>query len=204
MSATAHLAFGWIRASALALLATFILAADLQGGCMATRPPRSYLWIEIVSCSENVVNEIAGVYFLGALTPRDDGADYSGIAMQEARARFLREPGVLIVARQLAFADSTEPFYTFGPPGGELERQESERPGVWRRTDGERERRYFLGSAEPTCDTLEAGKRVVVQEQSYCCDTGRAGDMGCILQAGQLVPSLKAPPTAEELAADNP
>jgi hypothetical protein len=170
---------------------------------MATRPPRSYLWVEIVSCSENVVGEIAEVYFLGALTPRDDGADYSGIAMQEARARFLREPGVLIVARQLAFADSTEPFFTFGPKGVP-ERLESDRPGVWRRTDGEGERRYFLGSAEPTCDTLQAGKRVVVQEQSYCCDTGRAGDMGCILEAGQLVPSQKAPPTDEELAADRP
>lgn len=148
------------------------------------------------------MNEIAEVHFLGALTPRDDGADYSGIAMQEARARFLREPGVLIVARQLAFADSTEPFYDFGS-GGIIE-SKSERPGVWRRTDGERERRYFLGSAEPTCDTLQAGKRVVVQEQPYCCDTGRAGDMGCILEAGQLVPSLKAPPTAEELADDRP
>lgn len=169
------------------------MAPSLEAGCMSTRPPRSFLWIEIVSCSEAVVKEIADVYFVGALRPRDDGADYSGSALREAQARFRRSPGVLLVARQLAFADSSEPFYVDGPDGP-FTKKFSDRPGEWRRTNGESERRFYLNSTEPSCDSLQAGKRAVVQEQGYCCDTGRAGDMGCILEAAELVPSLKEAP----------
>ena len=98
---------------------------------MNTRPPRSFLWIEVVSCSESVVNEIAEVYFVGALHPREDGADYSGTAVLRAEARFRESPGVLLVARQLAFADSTEPFYDLD--SDELFTQKfSDRPGEWR------------------------------------------------------------------------
>lgn len=45
------------------------------------------------------------------------------------------------------------------------------------------------------------GGRIVVREVSCCCDTGRGPEIGCIVQASELVPSPKAPPTDAELAA---
>ncbi len=109
-------------------------------------------------------------------------------------------PGVLIVAREVAFADSTRPF-TKRTPTGKSETVYSDRPGEWQSAGTQPERRFFLGSAEATCEALLGDGRIVVREVFRCCDTGRGPELGCILQVSELVPSPKAPPTDTELAA---
>ena len=109
-------------------------------------------------------------------------------------------PGVLIVAREMAFANSTLPF-TKRTPSGKSETVYSDRPGERQSAGTQPERRFFLGSAETACEALVGGGRIVVREVSRCCDTGRGPEIGCILQVSELVPSPKAPPTDAELAA---
>lgn len=185
------------RALALAALATLSGAADLSAVCIASRSPDRDLWIEVVSCSDRVRTEVADELFFDALAAGDSGG--ARFAAPRA-AEVLREsPGVLLVARELAFADSTQPFSKRTPQGG-FETAYSDRPGEWQSAGTQPERRFFLGSDEATCETFVQGERIVVREVFRCCDTGRGPEIGCILRVSELVPSPKAPPTAEELS----
>ncbi len=186
-----------MRALALALLASLSLAGDLSAVCIASRPPERDLWIEVVSCSDQVLQEVADELFFQALGRTDE--DWTRSAVARATKVLRETPGLLIVAREIAFADSSLPFARMTPQGT-LDFVYSDRPGEWQSAGTQTGRRFFLGSAEATCEALMGGGRIVVREVSRCCDTGRGPELGCILQVSELVPSLKEPPTAAELS----
>lgn len=97
-------------ALALALLMTLSRASALEGACMNTRPPERDLWIEVVSCSEQVLREVSNELFVQAVGRTDQ--DWTRNAVPRATGLLREKPGVLIVARELAFADSALPFYS--------------------------------------------------------------------------------------------
>lgn len=109
-------------------------------------------------------------------------------------------PGLLIVGRVLALADTDGPF-SIRDPAGKYVTAVSGWPFEWRPPESEGERRYFLGATRATCEALQAAMRIVVHEHFTCCDTGRSGEIGCVLAVPELRPSSKAPPTAAELSA---
>jgi hypothetical protein len=176
---------------------TFAVAANLEGTCMLSRPPDRDLWLEVVSCSDGALREVSDELFFQAQVSND--ADFTRDAVPRAAALLRATPGVLIVARELAFADSATPFTTFDPTGKPVTRF-SDRPGKWQSSDTELEGRYFLGSPVATCESLMRAQRLVVREVFRCCDTGRGPELGCILAVGELVVSAKAPPKAGELS----
>lgn len=182
----------------LALLLTLSMARSLEGSCMNTRPPERDLWIEVVSCSDQVLREVSNELFVQFAGRTDE--DWTSHALPRATTLLREKPGVLIVARELAFADSALPFYgwTGGTPSQAMF---SDRPGIWQGSGVRPEVRYFLGSAYATCDKLLKSGRQVVREVSNCCDTGRGPGLACILQVSELVLSVKEPPTPEQLTA---
>lgn len=186
-----------IRRFALALLAAVSVARDLPAVCSSSRSPERDLWIEVVSCSDQVLQEVSDELFVQALGRT--GGDWTRFAVPRAKELLRATPEVLIVAREVAFADSTRPF-TKRTPGGESKTVYSDRPGDWQGAGTQPEGCFFLGSAEATCEALIGGGRIVVREVSRCCDTGRGPELGCILRVSELVPSLKAPPTADEIS----
>ena len=197
MIASTRQASGPIRALALALLATLSVAGDLKGSCIIFRSPDRDLWIEVVSCSDQVLREVSNELFLVALGRTDE--DWMRYSVPRATALLRETPGLLIVARELAFSDSTLSFAK-RTPKGTYESVFSDRPGEWQSAGTQPERRFFLGSAELTCEALSGAKRIVVREVFRCCDTGRGPELGCILQVSELVPSAKAPPTPAEIS----
>ncbi len=190
-----------IRALALALLVALSLAPPSRGSCVIFRSPDRDLWVEVVTCSDQVLQEVADELFLQALGRTDQ--DWTGSSVRRATALLRETPGLLIVARELAFADSALAFAKTNPQGT-FETAYSDRPAVWQSAGTQPERRFFLGSAEATCEELTRGKRIVVREVLRCCDTGRGPELGCILQVPELISSAKAPPAPEELAAAEP
>ncbi len=186
------------RALALALLMTLARASALEGSCMNTRPPERDLWIEVVSCSDQVLREVSNELFVQAVGRTDQ--NWTRNAVPRSTGLLREKPGVLIVARELAFADSALPFYSRagGVPSKALY---SDQPGIWQSSGARPERRFFLGSAIATCETLLESGRQVVREVSNCCDTGRGPGLACILQVSELVLSVKKPPTPEQLTA---
>jgi hypothetical protein len=188
---------GPIRPVVLAILGALVLAANLAGVCMLSRAPDRDLWIEIVSCSDDVLREVSDELLLQALVRTD--ADFTRGAVPRAAALLRATPGVLIFARELAFADSAMPFTTLDSTGKPITKF-SDMPGKWQSSDTELEGRYFLGSPVPTCESLMRAQRLVVREVFRCCDTGRGPERGCILAVGELVVSAKAPPKAGELS----
>ncbi len=182
----------------LALLLALSIAQSLEGSCIYTRPPERELWIEVVSCSDQVLREVSTELFVQAAGRTNE--DWTGNALPRATQLLREKPGVLIVAREIAFADSALPFYSLkgGVPSEALY---SDRPGIWQSSGARPDRRFFLGSAIATCETLVASGRLVVREVSNCCDTGRGPGLACILQVSELVLSAKKPPTPEQLTA---
>jgi hypothetical protein len=143
-----------IRAFALAFLLTLSVAGDLPAFCSSSRSPERDLWIEVVSCSDQVLQEVTDELFVQALART--GGDWTRFAAPRATELLRATPGVLIVAREVAFADSTRPF-TKRTPTGKSESAYSDRPGEWQSAGTQPERRFFLGSAEATCEGLMAG-----------------------------------------------
>lgn len=186
-----------LRFVLVALVSAASLPKPLKAACIAFRSPNRDLWIEVVSCSDQVSKEVADELFFDALESGNTGG--TRFAVPRAEQALRESPGLLIVAREVAFADSTQPF-TKHTPQGAFETAYSDRPGEWQSAGPQPERRFFLGSAEATCETLGQGERIVVREVFRCCDTGRGPEIGCILRVSELVPSPKAPPTAEELS----
>lgn len=182
----------------LALVLALPIAPSLEGACINTRPPERDLWIEVVSCSDQVLREVSTELFVQFAGRTDE--DWTSHALPRAVQLLREKPGVLIVARELAFADSTLPFYSW-EGGVPSKAQYSDRPGVWQSSGARPEVRYFLGSANATCDTLLKSGRQVVREVFNCCDTGRGPGLACILQVSELVLSVKEPPTPEQLTA---
>ncbi len=175
----------------------FALAPVSEAVCIASRPPERDLWIEVVSCSAQVLQEVSDELFLQALERTDE--DWTRYSLLRA-AKLLRErPGLLIVAREHAFADSGLAF-SKRTPRGTYEAAFSDRPGEWQSSGAQPERRFFLQTAQATCGALLEARLLVVQEVFRCCDTGRGPELGCILDVAELVPSAKAPPTPAELA----
>lgn len=188
---------GSMRALALVMLASFSVADRVEGVCSVSRPAR-YLWLEVLSCSDQVLREVSEESFRQALERTD--MDLTRIAAREAASLVRQTPGLLIVGRVLAFADTDEPF-SVREPSGKYRSASSDRPFEWRQPETEGERRYFFGSTHATCEALQADERIIVFEHFTCCDTGRSGAIGCILELPELRPSQKAPPTAAELSA---
>jgi len=201
MDGSSRQASSLIRALALALLTAPSVAGDLEAVCVASRSPGRDLWIEVVSCSDQVLQEVSDELFLQALERTDE--DWTRHSVPSA-AKLLRErPGLLIVARERAFADSGFAF-SKRTPRGAYEAAYSDRPGEWQSSGTQPERRFFLQTAQATCAALLESRLLVVQEVFRCCDTGRGPELGCILQVSELIPSAKAPPTPAELAAAEP
>ncbi len=198
MLASSPLALSRARTLAFAVLATLSFAAASEASCIATRPPERDLWIEVVSCSDQALEEVSSELFLQAVGRTDQ--DWTAGALPRATKLLRETPGVLIVAREQAFADSTQPF-SRATAEGLFDTLYSDRPGVWQSSGIQPERRYYLGSAIATCEALLESRRHVVREVFNCCDTGRGPGLSCILQVSELVPSVKAPPTPEELSA---
>ncbi len=186
-----------VRAFALTLFLALSLAPASEGSCLLKGPVR-YLWIEVVSCSDTALQEVSEELLRPVLGGID--ADFVGETKRYAAELFRETPGLLIVAHELAFADSEAPFTDFDP-AGKFATRVSDRIGEWRKPEAASERRYFLGSAQARCESLQAAKPIVVYEQSTCCDTGRSGAIGCILEVPELRSSKKAPPTDAELSA---
>ncbi len=186
-----------VRSFLLALLTALSVAPASEASCLLSRPLR-YLWLEVVSCSDQVLREVSEESFRQALERTD--IDLTRIAAGEAAALVRETPGLLIVGRVIAFADTDEP-YSIRKPSGTYRAAVSDPPFQWRPPESEGERRYFLGATHTTCEALQAAMRIVVHERFTCCDTGRSGEIGCVLAVPELRPSSKAPPTASELSA---
>lgn len=184
------------RSLIFALLVGLSTSGTLEAVCSASQPPDRNLWIELISCSDSAMEEISGELFLQAVERTD--ADWTGHALPQTRKLLLETPGVLIVARELAFADSNTAF-TKRSSTGKYEVAYSDRPGVWQVSEPRPERRYYLGSTHATCGELLEAHRLVAKEVFNCCDTGRGPGIACILQVKQIEPSGKNPPTLEEL-----
>lgn len=148
MNAVALKSFSPTRSLALSLLAAFSLAKDLPAVCSSSRPPERDLWIEVVSCSDQALLEVTDELFVQAFA-RTVG-DWTRFAAPRATELLYATPGVLIVAREVAFADSTKAFIK-RTPSGKSETVYSDRPGEWQSAGTQPERRFFLGSAEATC-----------------------------------------------------
>lgn len=187
-----------LRAWILALLVALSVAEALEGVCAASGSSARYLWLEVVSCSDQVLREVSDELFRQAL--EGTYGDFTGVAAGAAAALVRKNPGLLIVGRVLAFADTDEPF-SVRDPSGKYSTAVSDRPFEWRRLESEDDRRYFLGATHATCAALQEEGRIVVRRHSNCCDTGRSGEIGCVLEVPELRPSQKAPPTDSELAA---
>ncbi len=136
------------QALALVLLMTLSLASVSEAVCIASRSPDRDLWIEVVSCSDHVLQEVSDELFLQALVRTDE--DWTRHCVPSA-AKLLRErPGLLIVAREHAFADSGLAF-SKRTPRGTYEAAFSGRPGEWQSSGAQPERRFFLQTAQATC-----------------------------------------------------
>lgn len=181
--------------AALALLSVVAAAGPADAACMSSRPVR-YLWIEVASCSDTVLQEVSAYL----LRPDRDSLDrdFDGETRRWAEEQVAQTPGVLIVARQLAFADSEAPFTV--REDSKYTTRTSDRIGEWRCPENTAERRYFLPTRKSTCSSLMSAGRIVVSEDFDCCDTGRSGSIACILEVGRLFESVKAAPTPQELA----
>lgn len=126
-----------------------------------------------------MAQEVSAELFLQALDRTDE--DWTRHSVPSA-AKLLRErPGLLIVARELAFPDSGSAF-SKRTPRGTYEAAFSDRPGGWQSWGTQPERRLFLQSAEATCGALLESRLLVVREVFRCCVTGRGPELGCILQ----------------------
>lgn len=195
MTAFSHRVAAPTLRAALALLSVFAAAGPANAVCMSSRPVR-YLWIEVVSCSDTVLQEVSAYL----LRPDRDSLDrdFDGETRRWAEEQVAQTPGVLIAARQLAFADSEAPFTVL--EGSEFSTRTSDRIGEWRCPENTAERRYFLPTRKSTCSSLVGAGRIVVLEDFDCCDTGRSGSIACILEVGRLFESVKAAPTPRELA----